>query len=216
MTRKIISISGFKGSGKDTVARLLCEQAPFELTSFAQPLKHSMCEIFGWDRTQLEGLTPDSRAWREQPDPYWSEVFGEPVSPRNLMTRMGTDCLRSHLHTDIWVHSCKKRILESENHMIITDARFTNELQMVKDLGGITILVHRPPLPTWYASAQKVNKWPKRLRPYVKKLYGDLDQVHESETDWLTWEFDHVIDNDQDLMHLNAQAQQLVQEWLVG
>lgn len=210
MTRKIISISGFKGSGKDTFARLLYEQAPFEVTSFAQPLKHSMCEIFGWDPEQLEGLTPESRAWREQPEPYWSHVFGKTVTPRNLMTMMGTDCLRRHLHSDIWVHSCQKRILDSQSNVIITDARFINELQMVRDLGGITVRVHRPPLPVWYSSAQSLNKWPPFMRPYVKRWYSDLTPVHESETDWLSWKFDHVINNDADLNHLHAQAQQFV------
>lgn len=69
----IVGLVGFIGAGKGTVADLLVERHDFFKESFANSLKDACSSIFGWNREMLEGDTPESRAWREQPDKWWSE-----------------------------------------------------------------------------------------------------------------------------------------------
>ena len=72
----IIGISGLIGSGKNTCADFIKEILPeyhFEYLSFAARLKDMVAVLFNWDREMLEGKTEKSRAWRMEPDPFWSE-----------------------------------------------------------------------------------------------------------------------------------------------
>ena len=67
----IVGLVGFIGAGKGTVADILVEKHGFIKESFANSVKDSVSVIFGWDRSSLEGDTPESRRWREQPDEFW-------------------------------------------------------------------------------------------------------------------------------------------------
>ena len=78
----LIGIVGLIGSGKDTVAQRLVEKHGYVRDSFAKSLKDAVSSMFNWDREMLEGDTTSSRHWREQPDKFWSERFGKPVTPR--------------------------------------------------------------------------------------------------------------------------------------
>ena len=53
----IIGICGFIGSGKDTIADYLVNLHHFRRESFANTLKDAVAQVFGWDRTMLEGRT---------------------------------------------------------------------------------------------------------------------------------------------------------------
>ena len=52
----IISISGERGSGKDTIASILVDEYGFQKLAFADSVKDSLSVIFGWDRIMLEGI----------------------------------------------------------------------------------------------------------------------------------------------------------------
>jgi cytidylate kinase len=77
----IIGICGFIGSGKDTIADYLANVRQFRRISFAGTLKDAVSAVFGWDRELLEGRTQQSRAWREQPDEWWSQRLGREITP---------------------------------------------------------------------------------------------------------------------------------------
>ena len=62
----IIGICGFIGAGKDTIADYLVNLHHFRRESFANTLKDAVAQVFGWDRTMLEGRTKMAREWREQ------------------------------------------------------------------------------------------------------------------------------------------------------
>ena len=84
----IFGFIGFAGSGKDTAANILVKDYNFKKISFANPLKDMVARLFSWDRMLLEGNTPESRAWRELPDEYWSEKFGYAITPRYMLQYM--------------------------------------------------------------------------------------------------------------------------------
>ena len=54
----IIGLTGFIGSGKTTVAKILATEHGYRTDSFASSLKDSLSVIFGWPRDMLEGTLP--------------------------------------------------------------------------------------------------------------------------------------------------------------
>ena len=130
--KKIIALVGFKGSGKDTVGNSL-RNCGYETTSFAKPVKAALCEMFGWESSMLDGLTPESRRWRETPDPFWTEHFHKKITPRYMMQHFATDIVRDKLKSDFWTLRCRKILESSNTNIVITDARFVNEINMVRE-----------------------------------------------------------------------------------
>ena len=213
MTQKhIVAIAGFKGSGKDTVGNHLRKNHGFATTSFARNLKQAVCVMFGWKPSMLEGSTAASRQWREQPDTYWSEVLGKTVTPRSIMQTVGTDVIRGKFYDNFWVASTRLVLQNTAASTAVTDARFRNELSMIKQLGGHTILVCRGSNPSWYAQAEWLNRQPQWLRPLLLWLLPEVAAVHVSERDWIGWQFDYVINNNGDLDQLHARIDEIVAE----
>jgi hypothetical protein len=112
------------------------------------------------------------------------------MTPRLLLQLLGTECGRNIIHPNIWINALFSEYVKKENikinssvdeipvkfnypKWIITDCRFPNELQAVKDRGGITIRVNR--------------KW--KRDPIINT------NNHPSETALDNAEFDYVIDN---------------------
>ena len=168
----IVGILGLKGSGKDTIGNYLIEKYNFEKIAYAGALKDAICCVFGWDRNMMEGATEESRKWREEIDPYWG------FSPREMMQRIGTDLFRKQIKDDIWIKSLKLKLEKMTTNVVITDCRFNNEIDVIKEKGGIIILVEREP-PSWI----------KYVEDYKSKIITEEEAVqnlqktgiHESE-----------------------------------
>lgn len=202
---KIIGIVGFAGSGKGTVGDYLVRQYKFEETSYAKTLKDVVSAIFCWPRHMIEGDTKESRAWREEVDPWWSKKLGRPVTPRWALQYVGTDTLRMHFNTNIWVWSVEKQILNLNTDVVITDARFPNEVNLIKEMGGKIVWVQKGPLPEWYDAALEQN----RNQGYrMTKLYP---HVHSSEWAWIGTPYDAVIHNDGTIKDLYKAADKCLQ-----
>ena len=203
----IIGIAGFQGAGKDTIADYLQNIYGFKRESFAATLKDAVSSVFGWDRELLEGRTKESRAWREQPDPWWVERLGlSNLTPRWVLQQWGTEVARRAFHDDIWIASLENKLLKAHDDIVITDVRFPNEIQAVRNAGGIVIRVIRGPEPNWYDTALGANAGILSDRALLKKL-----GIHPSETAWIGTNFDAVIDNNADgLDPLFAQIRDLV------
>ena len=73
---KIIALSGWKRSGKDTVAQYLIEVYGAERMGFADPLKDAVAREYGIDRSSI-----DDPALKEAP------LLTMPVSPRDAFSR---------------------------------------------------------------------------------------------------------------------------------
>lgn len=119
-------------------------------------------------------------------------VVGEQqMTVRQFLQELGTDGLRDGLHPNTWVNALMSdykhkptgtvyndqggEVLELPN-WIITDTRFPNEAQAIKDAGGIIIRVDRPGV--------------KPINP------------HPSENSLDDWKFDYKIMNGSDIVAL--------------
>jgi hypothetical protein len=209
----IIGICGLIGSGKDTIADYLQNIHQFRRESFAHTLKDAVAQVFGWDRELLEGRTKESRAWREQVDPWWSERLNMPeLTPRYVLQVWGTEVARKSFHDDIWIAALENKLRKTKDDVVISDCRFPNEIKSIKRAGGIVIRVVRGPEPEWYNAALSVNHGPDGNSNWsISKRILENSRVHASETAWIGTEFDAVIDNNADgLDNLYRQIKDLV------
>ena len=212
----IIGVCGFIGSGKDTIADYLVNLHHFRRESFANTLKDAVAQVFGWDRTMLEGRTKQAREWREQVDPWWAERLGIPhLTPRYILQQWGTEVCRKNFHDDIWIASLENKLRNSKDDVVISDCRFPNEIKAIKAAGGIVVRVVRGVEPEWYDAAVSVNRGPNGNSTWA--LSGRrLEQlgVHASETSWVGTKFNSVLDNNGTLDDLYQQVKRLVQDRL--
>jgi hypothetical protein len=201
----IIGLTGFIGSGKDTVANMLCELGATQ-ESFASPVKDVCASVFGWDREHLEGDTVESRDFRETPDMFWTRKLGiDNFTPRLALQLIGTDIMRNHFNSDIWISSLEYRLRKSTNDIIVvSDARFQNELNLIKSMGGKVLTVVRDELPEWHNIAVKANKGDVPARHTMNTRFKS---VHASEWSWVGFDFDQVLDNTGSLEDLKKQVQ---------
>ena len=122
----IILLTGKAGSGKDTVADILCELYAYKKVFFADTLKRAVKEIFG-----LTDFQAYDREEREKVIPYWG------YSPRQMYQLIGTEVFRNHFDKDIWVKSLRYKVLQDLHaNWVISDCRFPNELNAFDGIGS--------------------------------------------------------------------------------
>ena len=186
----LIGICGLIGSGKDTVAERLVTHHGYKRDSFAKSLKDAVSSMFNWDRKMLEGDTKESRAWREQPDEFWSKKFGKEVTPRWVLQYFGTEVMRQNMYDAIWIDSVINRY--KGDNTVISDTRFMNEIKTIRENNGVIILVKRGELPSqeWMTSNGR----------------------HKSEWDWMSSKFDYTIENNGTLDDLNDSVDDIIHQ----
>jgi hypothetical protein len=113
--------------------------------------------------------------------------FNSLMSVRDFLQKLGTDAMRTGLHPNVWVNALfsdyiptgKFNTIDDSTiypNWIITDCRFPNEAQAVKDKGGIVIRIDRP-------GVSPIN-------------------AHPSEIALDDWKFDYKIANISDIFAL--------------
>lgn len=191
MTKQIIGICGFIGSGKDTAADYLVNFHEFRRDSFAATLKDAVAAVFGWDRELLEGRTKQAREWREQVDTWWAKRLDMPeLTPRLVLQLWGTEVCRRGFHDDIWIASLEARLRNSKDNIVISDCRFPNEIKAIKNAGGIVVCVERGIQPHWVDIAVQANKGVESAAKWLTN-----EKIHASETAWVGTNFDYILDN---------------------
>jgi hypothetical protein len=204
----IIGLLGFIGSGKGTIASQLVNEFNFRQDSFAASLKDACAVMFDWPRHLLEGDTKESREWREIVDPWWSEQLGIPnFTPRLALQLVGTDVLRDHFNQDIWFRTVQNRARKNPNqHVVISDVRFPNEVKFIQDVGGVLVKINRGAAPVWYETALMANKGNSIAKEVMTKTYSS---AHYSEWAWVGSKVDYEINNDGDIGNLKSRASEI-------
>jgi len=152
----IIGINGPIGSGKNEVAKILEKNWGFKAVGFADKLKQSFAALFDIDPKELEIIKNDpearvSLAWSNRIEDIEgiAEFRSEKsITGREALKRYGTECHRNVFWHDFWIDALFHDYLTDEgdifDNLAIYDARFNNELEKIRELGGINIQVRRP------------------------------------------------------------------------
>jgi hypothetical protein len=154
----LIGISGKISSGKDLAGKILNDLSGdiFENKKFADKLKDIVCMLIGCTREQLEDREFKEKELGEEWRQYFNDdydlvcekesTFSSLLTPRKLLQLLGTEAGRQVIHNNIWVNALFADYDTSSNYdsnWIITDVRFPNECQAIKDRGGIVIKINR-------------------------------------------------------------------------
>ena len=148
----IVGVSGPIGAGKDTVVDSIIWHG-FVRMSFADPLRLTGSLVYGIPLRYF-----NDRELKEIPLP------NSPMSPRRVLQIIGTDVVRE-IHKTIWIKRTLLRMASAMHDLggfsknvpqrisaangirvAIADVRFQNEADLVRDMGGRIVKVHRPDL----------------------------------------------------------------------
>ena len=163
---KIISLSGYKGSGKDAVFKELPKVFPqytFKRLAWADPLKKEVSEIFGIDLKLLHANEETKNNTLTEIYPFKFNMLRRLFAPavkfglcylkhsdrlltvREVLQYWGTEVRRAQ-DPDYWIKQTIGRIdshVELNDVLVLTDTRFPNELREVHKRQGISVWLDR-------------------------------------------------------------------------
>lgn len=207
--KKLIGISGKKGSGKDTVADMIQEltSQSWEIKKFADTLKDMVCLLIGCTREQLEDRDFKEKELGEE---WWCYPLSEKnemgefedvlldynlykappeylrkTTPRLILQLLGTEGVRNVIHPNAWVNATMSPYNKDRSNWLITDMRFPNEFMEVCNKDGITLRIERPDIKS--------------------------DDQHPSETALDNVAFHHTIINDGTIEDLKQKVQDFLE-----
>ena len=172
----LIGLTGAAGAGKGSVAARLVERHGFREIAFADPLYSAVSAIVA-----LPVQTLKDRTVKEQPIPWVGK------SPRELLQLLGTEFGRRMVKDSIWIDLAMRLV---DGRTVISDVRFDNEAQAIRDRGGVI--------------------WSVTRRAY-SCLAGEAAD-HESEAGIDPLMIGRFISNDGDLAALYAEVDTAVRE----
>lgn len=172
MERTIIGIGGLKNAGKDTFANAVFSNlnmigySDVEVVHFADALK----DIY-------EIITGRSRgATQEHKDTVLPEYN---MTERQWLQKVGTELFRDQLHPDVWVNALETRY--PYDNIIIADVRFDNEVEWIKNNGGVFVYIKTDKEPDGHKSE---NTSIIDLADFVIENNGTLAEFIQKATDW--------------------------------
>lgn len=176
MSRQLlIGLTGPAGCGKDTIASLLASYGYHRYT-LAMPLKQGLEAMLG-----IPLATWDDRVAKETVIPWLGK------SPRQLAQTLGTDWGRQHVHPELWVMLMRNKWGEVRHsvspRMVVTDVRFDNEAQAIKDAGGTVWQIHREKVAPVAAHVSEKGVNPALIEGTFKNL-GTLEQLASQTAHW--------------------------------
>ena len=190
----IIGINGYSGSGKDAVGQIiqkLCFKQHWEIKKFAGKLKEVASILTSIPVKYFEDQDFKRTVLGEE---WWTncDEGSQPMTVRDLLQKLGTECMRTGLHSNTWVNALmvdyKPAKMDQYNpsKWVVTDTRFPNEAKAIKDKGGVVIRIDRPGI-------KPINN-------------------HPSEVGLDYWDFDYAIGNVSDLVSLEFTVENILKE----
>lgn len=193
--KTIIILSGAKRSGKDTAAGFIKSylkndtMRSVETLAFADKLKSTSAallnEIYGTNIFTTDMFSNEELRQGPFPGPEF-KWGGEQVCLRTVLQKFGTEICRNCIDTDIWVKALINTLEKlNADYSIITDARFPNEITLlkkhfVKTHNIITILITRPGTAntTHVSETQFDNMLADNLFDYIIMNNSSLEQLN--------------------------------------
>lgn len=140
----IIGLTGYKGSGKSTVAKFIADEYGFKRINFKDGLVREMKEKFP---NLLDEIAYSVSMLQQYETGIGesltvSDLFElKPPLMRKLMQEYGTEVRRAD-YSDYWVNMWRKSASSKYvGSVVVDDVRFLNEAYAVRDMGGIIIRV---------------------------------------------------------------------------
>lgn len=173
----IIGFCGKKGSGKDAAGAYLVEHFGFTRLSFADTLKESAAAIWGFPKEKWD-------EWKNDPDvvvavhaPHGERYY---LTARAFLQNYGTEAHREVFWDSIWVDVVRHKLETAIDgtDWVVTDARFDNEVKLLKEFGGTIAYIDRPgaDLEDQHASEQST---PMELVDITIPNNGTLDELYD-------------------------------------
>lgn len=148
----LVGLMGKKRSGKDSFAATLVQERGFERFAFADPLKEAALALDPFIGSKWDGFwhgrdvddvddvprlsdLVESEGWEAAKE--WPEV-------RRILQNFGVG-IRA-IDEDFWLRTTLTRALDARNPAVITDVRFPNEADAIRENGGTLVRIFRPGL----------------------------------------------------------------------
>lgn len=144
---QIIGLSGYARAGKDEAARILVEEYNFTQVAFADKLRevlYALNPIVSMEHNLDDELwvyhvqdVINNYGWGG----YKETKYGAEI--RRLLQRLGTEAGRQTLWDSIWIDAALAGH-DDDAKIVISDARFFNEFDAIKERGGKVWRIERP------------------------------------------------------------------------
>lgn len=147
----LIGISGKKGSGKDLLASFLKSKYGFVNIPFAQELKAAVRKDFNLTLEHTDGSLKESRTQYQNGTLIQGSLVPRYWTPREIMIAYGQ--FFRQFDKDYWVKKTFDKIQAIKMFQLygnkakvsISDVRFRNEADYIKNQGGYLIRLERKP-----------------------------------------------------------------------
>jgi hypothetical protein len=170
----LLGLSGYAGAGKDELGKA----TGFQRVAFADPMREAMVT-----------LNPKIQCRRRLADTVqelgWDAAKRAYPEIRELLQRFGTEVGRELFGENVWVDLAVNNLTPGDKY-VVTDVRFPNEAQKIKEMGGFVYRINRPGV--------------------------EPPNAHYSERALADWKFDGFVENDGTLDDLAVTAKNLVEE----
>ena len=141
MSLRIIALTGPKGSGKDTVARLIANQYEDVRTiAFADPIKDVIQDLFDLDKSNVDQYDQFKRTTLRYVLPGYTELG---VSARHVVREIGM-LMRKYDDKQFTGYVVNQIRYFPSSTWVVTDLRFDNEYMILKQLGAKIVNINRP------------------------------------------------------------------------
>jgi hypothetical protein len=189
----IIGLSGYAKSGKDTVADIIIsiDSNQWVVKKFSGKLKQIASLLTGIDINKFE-----DQDFKDQIMPLeWVEQWVEGTTKyykimkvRDFLQKLGTEAVRDGLHKNAWVNALMYDYygiydidtdVTNMPNWIITDCRFPNEFEAIRQAGGVVVRISRD-------GVKPVNAHPSEIAldgfdfDYVIENNGSLEDLKRS------------------------------------
>lgn len=206
MKANIIGINGRINHGKDEVAKIIqyltfinSKESLKEYCTYEHFKNSSLTMLSPWEikkmaykLKQIASILLNIPIAQFEDRDFKNSILGSEwdfMTVRTFLQKLGTEVMRDGLHKHTWANAFWSDYNEDNSCWLITDIRFPNEYESVKDRNGIIVKV-------------------------IRDIEIPKDE-HESETALDSYRFDYVIDNSKDINHLISEVEILLKDFKI-